>query len=144
MEIKLNKNFEQEYKDDAWRGFSTRELLFLLLAVIQAGTEMYLAYRYLDVELSLAVYIVVPSTVPVLSIGFFKYQGMTPLELLKEIYYEQKTKCLVYAVGEREKIAPFVYRTNGNVSQYLSRKEKRTLRKVWKKQRRKEHRNGNI
>lgn len=143
MEIKLNKNFEQEYKDDAWRGFSMREVIFLMIAVVQVGIEMYLLYTYLKIDLAMAVYMVVPSAIPVLSIGFFKYQGMTPLELLKEIYYEHKTKCLVYAVGERENVQPFIYRTYRNAPQCLSRKERKALRKTWKKQR-KERKHGSI
>ncbi len=41
MKIRVNKDFLREYKDDAWKGFSGKEVASLLLA---AGTAIALVF----------------------------------------------------------------------------------------------------
>ena len=75
MNININKDFEKEYKDDSWRGFSMQEVC--------TG---------------------VPPAIPLLVYGFYRYQGMNLLELIREVFEEKKSNKLCYEAGEAEKI----------------------------------------
>ena len=86
MNININKDFEKEYKDDSWRGFSMEEVLFF--------------YYQFHLPLNMVLYLGLPPAAPILLLGFFRYYGMRLTELMKEIWYEKKIKNLSYEAGE--------------------------------------------
>jgi len=72
MAIRNNKDFLKEYKDDAWKGFSTRELLCIIGAAAIGITVDALLHFYAGISLAAGVYIALPLAVPLILIGFYK------------------------------------------------------------------------
>jgi len=101
MAIRNNKDFLKEYKDDAWKGFSTRELLCIIGAAAIGITVDALLHFYAGVSLAMGVYVALPLAVPLILIGFYKYQGfLTVGRFLKEWLYEISTSRVEYISGE--------------------------------------------
>ena len=103
MNININKDFEKEYKDDSWRGFSMQEVCCIGIALsMAAAVSMWFYYTY-HVPLNTVIYTGVPPAIPLLVYGFYRYQGMNLLELIREIREERKSNKLFYEAGEAEK-----------------------------------------
>lgn len=102
MNININKDFEKEYKDDSWRGFSMKETIHIGIAAAVIVFCGVWGYFYMGFPLSVTIYIGLPAAAPVLLLGFYRYQGMGIIELLKEMRYEWKIRHLVYEAGEYE------------------------------------------
>ena len=101
MAIRNNKDFLKEYKDDAWKGFSTRELLCIIGAAATGITVDALLHYFAGISLATGVYIALPLAVPFILIGFYKYQGhLTVGRFLKEWLYEIQTARVDYISGE--------------------------------------------
>jgi len=101
MAIRNNKDFLKEYKDDAWKGFSTRELLCIIGAAATGITVDALLHYFAGISLATGVYIALPLAVPFILIGFYKYQGHLTLgRFLKEWLYEISTAKVDYISGE--------------------------------------------
>ena len=109
MKIRVNKDFLREYKDDAWKGFSGKEVMTLLLAAGTAIALVFLLHMGLGIAPAVAVYLSVPAASPIVLLGFYRYQGyLSPIRLLREIYYTYKAKELPYAAEEtRNKVHLF-------------------------------------
>ncbi len=101
MAIRNNKDFLKEYKDDAWKGFSTRELLCIIGAAAIGITVDVLLHYYAGVSLAAGVYIALPIAAPLILVGFYKYQGFLTIgRFLKEWLYEMETSRVDYISGE--------------------------------------------
>lgn len=112
MIIELNKDFLKEYKDNAWKGFSTKELLCIIVAVIVAVIIDVCVFTYTSLDAATGIYIAFPFALPVIVWGFYKYQGFLSLsELIKELMYCNKTAVLDYDSGEASKDVLKVYDT---------------------------------
>lgn len=125
MNIRINKNFEEEYKEEIGRGFSLKEMAAILTAVPLMFTAGYLLYKYAGLELETAVYVAVPAAIPVLACGFYTYQEMSPFRFLKEFYYSFRTSLLTYEAGEWKRSEARVFSMN--------RKERTGIRYAGKK-----------
>lgn len=103
MQIKINKNLLQAYKDDAWKGFSAREIVSILSGAGIAIGVVVILHALSGIRPAMAVYLGVPVAAPVIFTGFFRYQGyLTPGRILEEIRMTQLSERLVYASGEWE------------------------------------------
>ncbi len=101
MKIRVNKDFLREYKDDAWKGFSGKEVASLLLAAGTAIALVFCCISGVELRRRLAVYLAVPAAAPIILLGFYRYQGyLPPVRLLQEIFYTYGTKELPYAAEE--------------------------------------------
>ena len=101
MNIEINKDFLKEYKDDAWKGFSLRELLSLIGAgLIGIGVDALLHF-YAGISIATGVYFALPLAFPVILIGFYRYQGFLTIgRFLKEFLYGQRTATVLYDSAE--------------------------------------------
>lgn len=99
MQIQINKDF-QEYKEDSWRGFSLKELLSLIAATGSSAAVVFVFYQIADVPMTLAVYLAVPAAIPSLLTGFYRYQGMSFLNLVRERFWWKQVCILTYEAGE--------------------------------------------
>ena len=125
MAIRNNKDFLKEYKDDAWKGFSTRELLCIIGAAAIGITVDALLHFYAGISLAMGVYIALPLAVPLILIGFYKYQGfLTVGRFLKEWMYEISTSRVDYISGECVEEDP-VYREEAYPDGTRSRKQRK-------------------
>ncbi|MCR5451446.1 MAG: PrgI family protein [Lachnospiraceae bacterium] len=95
MKIEINKDFSSEYKDEFWKGFSGTETVCIGIAAAVAVGVIAFCHFKLGINPGTAVYFGVPAAIPVLILGFFRYQGyMNILELLQSIALCEKTKIL--------------------------------------------------
>ena len=104
MNISINKDFDKEYKNDSWRGFSMQETVCIGMAFFSAvltGGWMYYSFH---IPLNAVLYAGLFPAAPFLAFGFYRYQGMNLFELGKELLEEKKVSCLSYEAGEYEEI----------------------------------------
>lgn len=100
MVIRINKDFEKEYKEDAARGFSLKELVALITGFgAMIGTGVFI-YRSFGVGVQTATYLAVPAALPFLAAGFYTYQGMSPWRFFCEWREFRRTSLLCYESGE--------------------------------------------
>lgn len=100
MRIPINKDIDEEYKDQLALGFSMKELGWILLAVICIGAVGISCYYLLGLTLEVCFYIGIPFGAIPLFVGMKKYQGQTLIQHLKELIYESRTRDLVYCADE--------------------------------------------
>lgn len=100
MRISINKEIEEEYKDQFMRGFSMKECAYIAVALLLIAGAAFLAAYFFKLSFNVCVYIGLPFGIPVLIFGFKKFQGLTLTEYIKEIIYEHKTKELFYDADE--------------------------------------------
>ncbi len=100
MNIKINKDFDKEYKDEVYRGLTAKEAASVVTAAAVAGAVVFLLYRFAGVPLAAGVYPGVFCAIPFLAAGFVAFQGMSPGRYLKEMRYAHKTRLLVYEADE--------------------------------------------
>jgi len=133
MNIKINKDFK-EYKNEFTRGFTLKEALSILISLLFAGGITFCLWKFAGMKVDLAVYIAVPSMVPILALAFYKYQGMSVLEFIREVIYTNKVKELAFEAGEQAEehtrvfsILKFPYKqtrdTNKRVTKKVERKK---------------------
>ena len=102
MKIRINKDFLKAYKEDAWKGFSGKELASLLFAAGMAIAFVVLLHRAAGVSPAAAVYAAVPISAPLVILGFYRYQGyLAPQRLLREILYTVSCRRLAFVSGEQ-------------------------------------------
>lgn len=103
MQIKVNKDFLTEYKDEFWKGFSVQEAISIATASGIVAGMVFVLHRQFGISPANAVYLGVPAAMPVLAVGFYKYQGYMSLpELIRQIYFTYKCRELVFGAGERK------------------------------------------
>lgn len=114
MILKNNPDFadDNKYKDDAWRGFSTKEILVLVGALAAAIYVIYLLWKYFGVSATVAPYIAVPCAAPIVFIGLYKYQGMTCLQLCRVLLDYIRTRCLCWDTGAKPRRRVFCMKKN--------------------------------
>lgn len=100
MQIQINKDLEEAYKDEIIKGFSIREAVYLGISVGLIGGITAFAYFRFGIMPDTGIYLGIPFAIPVLLMGFYKTQGLTLAAYLKEIIYEQRTKILLYDADE--------------------------------------------
>ena len=107
MRININKDLD-EYKDEFAWGFTVRELIFLLITlviIVLVGLGIWFIFHPFP---AVCVYCAIPFGIPTMVIGFYKKQGLTLIQYLKEIRYEKSTSDLCYEANEIPK-EPWVW-----------------------------------
>lgn len=100
MQISINKEIEEEYRDQFMRGFSMKECAYIAVALfLIMGVAILTAY-FFELSFNICFYIGLPFGIPVIIMGFVKFQGLTLTEYIKELIYEHKTKELFYDADE--------------------------------------------
>ena len=100
MQIETKKDIEEAYKDELFKGFSTREVIAISIAGITAVGVTFFVWRFFHIPVDMAVYISVPCILPCLAMGFLRIQGLSPWGYFMEMVYEYKTKLLLYDADE--------------------------------------------
>lgn len=100
MRIPQNKDLDTDYKNEIYKGLDARDIAYgaISIAVIIA-TAVCSAY-YLKVPTELCVLIGIIPAAPVMFLGFYKIQGMTPFAYFKEFLYDKMTEELIYEADE--------------------------------------------
>lgn len=101
MNLTINKDFLEEYKDDAWKGFSLKEIGAIIVGGLIGAGVTALLFFYAHMSPATAVYIAVPCAVPAIACGFYRYQNyLSPPQLIREAVFTWKTGHIVYEAEE--------------------------------------------
>lgn len=98
MVIEINKDIER-YKESVVLGLTARQLIYSVISVLLGGGIVLLTYPY--VGLTTSAYIAIPVVAPIALTGFYSYNGMTFIEMMKlKLHFLFGNKALTYASTE--------------------------------------------
>ncbi len=100
MSIPINKDLEENYRNEFFKGLTLKELLSVALGFVLMVVVAVLAFFYTDLAPMVCVYAGLPFVVVPMVFGFGKIQGLTIKSYLKELIYERRTALLVYRADE--------------------------------------------
>lgn len=100
MVIEINKDIDR-YKESVVMGLTARQLVFSLASVVIGGSIVLFIYPY--VGLTLSAYIAIPAVAPVALSGFYSYNGMTFMEMMRlKLYFMFGSRALTFVSTENE------------------------------------------
>ena len=100
MVIEVNKDIDR-YKESVVMGLTARQLVFSIASVIVGGGIVLLLYGY--VGLTVSAYIAIPAVTPIALSGFYSYNGMTFMQMMKrKLHFAFCNKPLTYVSSEGE------------------------------------------
>ena len=102
MIIEINKDIDR-YQESVALGLTVKQLLYAALSLI-AGAGIVLLLQK-QIGLTLAAYVAVPVVAPLALQGFYQYNGMSFMEVMKrKLYFAFLKRPLVYVSEEREAV----------------------------------------
>ena len=101
MKIDINKDFEEQYKNELWKGFTARELAYAGIALFVAGIIAFGIWKITGIAINIAIYAGIPFMAPIIYLAMVKHQGHTWTEYLKNIWFYLQTKELPCEMEER-------------------------------------------
>ena len=110
MRIKINEDFEEKFQDEFIKGFTGRQVLIIVLAFGSAIAVAICAWHFAKVPVDITVYLGIPVMIPILGLGFFRYQKMSVFGLIKAMLYTHKTKVLTYEAEELKETDRHVFK----------------------------------
>lgn len=100
MVIEINKDIDR-YKESVVMGLTARQLVFSLASVVIGGGIVLFVYPY--VGLTLSAYIAIPAVAPVALSGFYSYNGMTFMEMMRlKLHFLFGSRALTFVSTESE------------------------------------------
>lgn len=100
MVIEINKNIDN-YKESVVMGLTARQLIYSILSVVIGGGIVLLLYRHIG--LTASTYIAIPVVAPIALTGFYSYNGMTFMEMVKrKLHFAFGNQTLTYISTEGE------------------------------------------
>lgn len=111
MKIDLNKDFDTQFKNEVWRGFTGRELLFGAIALAVGALVTVTVWWVTKLPINVCVYFGVPFIALIGAGGLLNYQGKSIIALIKEIRYFLKTQRLPSRMAERGENADRIFST---------------------------------
>ena len=100
MIIEVNKDIDR-YKESVVLGLTARQLIFSIASVAAGGGIVLLVYPY--VGLTASAYIAIPVVAPIALNGFYSYNGMTFLQMMKKkLHFAFHNKPITYVSTEGE------------------------------------------
>ena len=126
MIIEINKDIDR-YQESVVMGLTLKQLIYAALSLI-AGAGIVLLLQK-QIGLTLAAYVAVPVVAPLALQGFYQYNGMSFMEVMKrKLYFAFLNRPLVY-VSEEGEAAMRAYRAEG-VAQEIRQKQAKKRKKT--------------
>ena len=98
MSVEINKDIDK-FQESVVLGLTAKQLVASVLSVLVGGAIVFLSYR--KVGLTLSAYIAIPIVAPIALSGFYSFNGMSFMQMLKKrIQFMFKAKPLVYKSTE--------------------------------------------
>jgi hypothetical protein len=98
MVIEINKDIDR-YKESVVLGLTARQLIYSIISVVVGGGIVILTYPY--VGLTTSAYIAIPVVAPIALTGFYSYNGMTFVEMMKlKLHFAFGNRVLTYVSTE--------------------------------------------
>ena len=125
MIIEINKDIDR-YQESVVMGLTLKQMIYAALSLI-AGAGIVLLLQK-QIGLTLAAYVAVPVVAPLALQGFYQYNGMSFMEVMKrKLYFAFLNRPLVY-VSEEGEAAVRTYRAEG-VAKEMQQKRNKNRRK---------------
>jgi len=112
MQIPINKDLDNNYTDDFFRGLSARQTLYSAATIAVGGGMFALFNLVLHIPAEVSIYLSVPFAVPFAAMGFVKIHGVPPDEYLKRMR-EARRQPMYYFEPELLGEDPDVYMSDG-------------------------------
>ena len=126
MIIEINKDIDR-YQESVVMGLTLKQLIYAALSLI-AGAGIVLLLQK-QIGLTLAAYVAVPVVAPLALQGFYQYNGMSFMEVMKrKLFFAFLNRPLVY-VSEEGEAAMRAYRAEG-VAQEMRQKQAKKRKKT--------------
>lgn len=125
MKIDMNKNFEQEFRVDVWKGLNGRELITGIIGFLASMAVAVPLWYFTKVPMNICVYAGLPVLLLIGFLGVYQYQGSTIFQLLKELRYLSDTKELAAEAEEYKGCRKLFSMESSTIQEKSSRKEKR-------------------
>lgn len=100
MKIPINRDLNKDFKNDVFKGFDWKELLYGVIGLVLIIVTAIVCGFYLHVPAQLCIVIGVVPAIPVFYLGFHKIQDMSVMEYFKEFLYDKMTEELIYDADE--------------------------------------------
>lgn len=101
MKIDINDDFDLAFQNEIFAGFTLKQCITAGVGLLAGFGSAAALWYYTGLPIVQCTYIVVPVMVPFCVIGFFTYQGKSPVKLLKELWFVHRTECLSYQAAEQ-------------------------------------------
>ena len=102
MVIDINKNIDN-YKETVVLGLTAKQLVYSILSVAVGGGIVLLLYQ--KVGLTVSAYIAIPAVTPIALSGFYSYNGMGFIEMMKlKMHFAFGNRALAYVSTEGEDV----------------------------------------
>lgn len=102
MVIDINKNIDN-YKETVVLGLTAKQLIYSILSVAVGGGIVLLLYQ--KVGLTVSAYIAIPAVTPIALSGFYSYNGMGFIEMMKlKMHFAFGNRALAYVSTEGEDV----------------------------------------
>ena len=102
MVIDINKNIDN-YKETVVLGLTAKQLIYSVLSVAVGGGIVLLLYQ--KVGLTVSAYIAIPAVTPIALSGFYSYNGMGFIEMMKlKMHFACGNRALAYVSTEGEDV----------------------------------------
>lgn len=125
MIIEINKDIDR-YQESVALGLTVKQLIYAALSLI-AGAGIVLLLQK-QIGLTLAAYVAVPVVAPLALQGFYQYNGMSFMEVMKrKLFFAFLNRPLVY-VSEKGEAAMRAYRAE-DVAKEMQQKRNKNKRK---------------
>ena len=100
MVIESNKDIDR-YQESVALGLTAKQLLYSLVSLIMGSGIVLLLQK--QIGLTLAAYVAVPVVAPIALQGFYRYNGMSFIEVMKKrIYFAFLNRAHIYVSEEGE------------------------------------------
>lgn len=101
MNIPINKDFEHDYRETVFKGFTMHEAKYVFAGLVIIVSVCVFLWFFVGLSPVLAVYISVPAGAPVIIAGFWQSpNGLTLKAQMKAVKYRKATELLCYRAGE--------------------------------------------
>ena len=125
MIIEINKDIDR-YQESVVMGLTLKQLIYAALSLIAGAGIVFLLQK--QIGLTLAAYVAVPVVAPLALQGFYQYNGMSFMEVMKrKLFFAFLNRPLVY-VSEEGEAAVRTYRAEG-VAKEMQQKRNKNRRK---------------
>jgi len=125
MVIEINKDIEK-YKETIALGLTARQMIYSVISLALGGGIVYLLYPYIG--LTCSAYVAIPVVTPIALTGFYSYNGMTFMEMMKlRFHFLLCNLALAYVSTEGEPVINKL-RTEDEIALKRARKQNK-----WKK-----------
>ena len=102
MVIDINKNIDN-YKETVVLGLTAKQLIYSVLSVAVGGGIVLLLYQ--KAGLTVSAYIAIPAVTPIALSGFYSYNGMGFMEMMKlKMHFAFGNRALAYVSTEGEDV----------------------------------------